>query len=272
MTSRAGQTRSELPRSRRESSSRPRAWLFHVFSRDTPALPTTAACPLDELDEVAIGRGGVDAERVFADAGRRVRLGFPDQWMSVRHARIERRIGGFWLLDDGSKNGLLLNGERTDSALLSDGDWIEIGHTSLRYRCGALPPGRSSAPRPEGVALVTALPDLEERARRLADIARSTVSVVLRGDSGTGKEVMARAVHRLSGRPGELVAVNCGALPATLLESELFGYRKGAFSNAVEDRPGLCAPPTAGRCFSTRSATCRRPRKRRSCACCRSAR
>jgi transcriptional regulator with GAF, ATPase, and Fis domain len=61
--------------------------------------------------------------------------------------------------------------------------------------------------------------------------------------------VVARAVHQLSGRPGELVAVNCGALPATLLESELFGSRKGAFSNAVEDRPGLVRAADRGTLF-----------------------
>ena len=70
-------------------------------------------------------------------------------------------------------------------------------------------------------------------------MARSPVSVVLRGETGTGKEVIARAVHTLSRRPGDFVAMNCGALPDHLVESELFGHKKGAFSGATEDRPGL---------------------------------
>jgi transcriptional regulator with GAF, ATPase, and Fis domain len=224
--------------------------LFHVFSCEAPEVPTAAACNLDDLDEVAIGRGDSGAERVLTE-DRRLQLRFPDQWMSTRHARIERGVGGFWVRDEGSKNGLLLNGERTDGARLADGDWIEAGHTLLRFRHGALPPpSQPCGPRSEGrVALLTALPTLEEQSRNLEEIARSTVSVVLRGDSGTGKEVMARAVHQLSGRPGELVAVNCGALPATLLESELFGYRKGAFSNAIEDRPGLVRAADRGTLF-----------------------
>ncbi|MSP63755.1 MAG: sigma-54-dependent Fis family transcriptional regulator [Myxococcales bacterium] len=73
----------------------------------------------------------------------------------------------------------------------------------------------------------------------LETVARSPVSVVLRGETGTGKEVIARAVHTLSRRPGDFVAMNCGALPDHLVESELFGHKKGAFSGATEDRPGL---------------------------------
>lgn len=58
-------------------------------------------------------------------------------------------------------------------------------------------------------------------------------------ETGSGKEVIARAIHEASMRSGAFIAVNCGALPANLVESELFGHRKGAFSGAVEDRSGL---------------------------------
>jgi len=64
------------------------------------------------------------------------------------------------------------------------------------------------------------------------------VPVVLHGPTGSGKEVAARALHQLSGRAGAFVAVNCGGIAKTLVESELFGYRKGAFSGADDDRPG----------------------------------
>src|SRR5262249_60731516 len=135
------------------------------------------------------------------------------------------------------------------SALLVDGDWIEAGHTVLRYRHGPLLPPCPRTDRTAAAALVTPLPSLDGQIRDLEDVARSTVPVVLRGETGTGKEVLARAVHRLSGRRGDLIAVNCGALPAALLESELFGYRKGAFSNAVEDRPGLVRAADRGTLF-----------------------
>jgi sigma-54 dependent transcriptional regulator, acetoin dehydrogenase operon transcriptional activator AcoR len=221
-----------------------------VFSCDVPLAPLAAACDLDEIDEVVLGRSEAGAAMAHDGELRRLRLGFPDPWMSTRHAHIERTLGGFSIADEGSKNGLLLNGERTAGALLVDGDWIEAGHTLLRYRLAALPPPRQPRhPRSGAAALATVLPTLEAQSRDLEDIARSTVSVILRGETGTGKEVLARAVHRLSGRPGELIAVNCGALPAALLESELFGYRKGAFSNAVEDRPGLVRAADRGTLF-----------------------
>jgi DNA-binding NtrC family response regulator len=73
--------------------------------------------------------------------------------------------------------------------------------------------------------------------------------VLLGGATGTGKERVARAVHDLSGRSGAFIAVNCGALPATLVESELFGHKKGAFSGAVSDSPGLVVASSGGTLF-----------------------
>jgi transcriptional regulator with PAS, ATPase and Fis domain len=84
----------------------------------------------------------------------------------------------------------------------------------------------------------------------LPDIARSSSTVLIQGASGTGKELFARAIHACSRRPeGPFVAINCGALPQALLESELFGYCKGAFTDAKTDKPGRFARARGGTLF-----------------------
>jgi PAS domain S-box-containing protein len=84
----------------------------------------------------------------------------------------------------------------------------------------------------------------------LPDVAESGSTVLIRGESGTGKELLARAIHNLSPRKdGPLVVVNCGALPDTLLETELFGHRAGAFTGAVRDRAGRFAVASGGSIF-----------------------
>lgn len=84
----------------------------------------------------------------------------------------------------------------------------------------------------------------------LPNIAESHSSVLIQGESGTGKELFARAIHNLSKRKkGPFIAVNCGALPENLLESELFGYKKGAFTDAKKDKPGRFALAEKGTLF-----------------------
>ncbi|MBN6103248.1 sigma-54-dependent Fis family transcriptional regulator [Xanthomonas sp. CFBP 8703] len=86
--------------------------------------------------------------------------------------------------------------------------------------------------------------------KRIGLAAASDLPVLVSGETGTGKELVARALHRASARAGAaFVAVNCAAIPAELIESELFGYRKGAFSGAVADRPGLIREADGGTLF-----------------------
>jgi len=84
----------------------------------------------------------------------------------------------------------------------------------------------------------------------LPDVADSASTVLIEGDSGTGKELFARAIHNLSPRKNKpFIAVNCGALPDTLLESELFGYKAGAFTDAKKDKPGRFKQADRGTLF-----------------------
>jgi len=98
--------------------------------------------------------------------------------------------------------------------------------------------------------IVSRHPKMHELFAILPDIANSTATVLIEGESGTGKELFARALHNLSPRKGKpFVAVNCGSVPDTLLESELFGYKKGAFTDAKQDKPGRFALAEGGTLF-----------------------
>ena len=105
--------------------------------------------------------------------------------------------------------------------------------------------------RAEGTSqLVGASPGLDRVRRLVARVAASDANVLIRGETGTGKELVARAIHEGSPRAtGPLVAVNCGALPEHLVESELFGHRKGAFTGADEHRAGLFEVADGGTLF-----------------------
>ncbi len=95
--------------------------------------------------------------------------------------------------------------------------------------------------------MVSRSPAMHRTFRNLPQIAESDSTLLIQGETGTGKELMARAIHNLSPRrDNPFVAINCGALPDTLLESELFGYKAGAFTNAMKDKPGRFARAEGG--------------------------
>jgi len=115
--------------------------------------------------------------------------------------------------------------------------------TALRLRT-------SAAAEPDSNLLLGDSPAIEQVRRLVAKVARSQAPVFVSGESGTGKELVARMIH-LQGprRDGRLIAVNCGAIPPDLMESELFGYKKGSFTGAVTDKSGLFQEAQGGTLF-----------------------
>lgn len=97
--------------------------------------------------------------------------------------------------------------------------------------------------------MITAAPEMLRVARTIERVASTSVSVMLLGASGTGKELLARGLHEASGRAGGFVAINCAAIPENLLESELFGHEKGAFTGAVKTTEGKIEQAHGGTLF-----------------------
>lgn len=155
--------------------------------------------------------------------------------VSRHHAELLREGSALTLRDAGSRNGTFLDGRRVAHAAVREGGVLRIGGWVGIF-------GRS-LPEPEaefsliasglwgGAELQRAL----EAARRAAP---TDLPLLLVGETGTGKERCARALHDWSGRSGPFIAVNCAALPAELAEGELFGYRRGAFTGAAKDNAG----------------------------------
>ena len=206
---------------------------------------------LSELTGVSLGRG---AERRAELAGTELTIRVPDKWMSSRHARIEPSFGRWVLTDTESKNGSIVDGHTTKRAVLTDGSLIELGHTlflffeRLPIEADA-PPLLELGPLEGAPGTITLMPSWQTELTRLRQIASSEIPMLIEGESGSGKEVIARAIHGQSGRKGAFVAVNCGALPDNLVESELFGYKKGAFSGAQTDSEGLVRAANGGTLF-----------------------
>jgi len=121
---------------------------------------------------------------------------------------------------------------------------------SVKNALEAARPAAASAPPPGNGAFVGASEAMQAVYGKIASVARSMATVFITGESGTGKELCAQAVHDQSNRArGAFIALNCGAIPADLLESEVFGHLKGAFTGAISDKPGAAAAADGGTLF-----------------------
>jgi transcriptional regulator with PAS, ATPase and Fis domain len=205
---------------------------------------------LRDVTSVAVGRGEARvAQRSAPGGAHALELFFPDSRLSRQHARIESK-GERWVLRDaGSRNGSLVNGQRADERILEPGDLIELGGTFLLYAEHRTFPRleRDSTLAPSELGAFSTLnPALSAQFKLAEQGAPSMIPVLLRGETGTGKEVCARAIHAISRRSGPFVAVNCGAIPATLVESQLFGFVKGAFTGADRSEQGFVRAAEGG--------------------------
>jgi len=229
------------------SDTRP-ARVDHLYLALTAGKPVGGArWSLEDIDRVDIGRGAVRAAR---REGRVLRVDVPDPWMSALHLRFERERAHWVAVDAGSRNGFLVNGTKHDRAIVLDHDVVEAGRSFFLLRTDELAAERALDLVPtEPGRLATLDPLLASAFDELRRVATSNIPILIGGPTGAGKERVARTIHDASRRSGAFVPVNCGALPAGLVESELFGHKRGAFSGAVADQPGLIASSSGGTLF-----------------------
>jgi sigma-54 dependent transcriptional regulator, acetoin dehydrogenase operon transcriptional activator AcoR len=209
--------------------------LVRLLSAEEPGVPSFRHW-LEGIDTVRIFRGpaGVDL------GAHTLQVAIDDPYASANHVLLRLTPEGFTIRDEGSSNGTYVDGEpllageerRVRSAL------IEVGRTFFQLR-GETVGARDSPMMPDGGEPLTFHAEFAEELKRAGRLARRSHDLLVVGESGAGKEVVARWLHHQSGRSGPLVAVNCAALPEHLLEDELFGHVKGAFSGAQSDRIGL---------------------------------
>lgn len=217
------------------------AGLVLLYSQNYEQLP--AAFPLVSA-EVFIGRDPSCA------------ICLPERAVSRRHAVLRFQQNAWVLHDLGGANGTIVDGRFVTEVELEHNQEMRFGDSVFKfvesgaelfapYRIDGTMLGGVSRRAPRLQELVGGM-QIDRLGAQLERIAPVELSVIIEGESGTGKEVMAREIHRLSQRKGPLQAVNCAAIPANLIESELFGYRRGAFSGADRDKLGIISAANGG--------------------------
>jgi transcriptional regulator with GAF, ATPase, and Fis domain len=202
--------------------------------------------------------GGADAGRKLLVTGRSIvgtspnaDLQLNDPTVSRHHVELDPRPEGVRIRDLESRNGTTLGGLKLTEGLLENlGDvFLRLGNTELRLRASEDELGEGEPLSGFG-GLVGQSASMRKLFGLLSRVAPSDATVLVLGETGTGKEGIARALHESSTRRnGPYVVVDCGTLSESLAESELFGHTRGAFTGAVGDRTGAFADANGGTIF-----------------------
>jgi len=223
--SRSGEAPAE--RSTRLIAAPAREWVVQRFALEVVSGPDRGRRVVATTDEISVGTA----------AGAELLL--TDPTVSRQHLCVRATPSGFSLRDLGSSNGTTLGGYKVESAWLKNGAQLALGMTTLRFEVLG---EETREPLPEGEGYGRALGRSAAMRRifsLLPRIAASDASVLIEGETGTGKTLLADAIHQASPRAGKpFLVVDCGAITPTLVESELFGHERGAFTGAVSGRKG----------------------------------
>ncbi|MFT3774119.1 MAG: sigma 54-interacting transcriptional regulator [Minicystis sp.] len=188
------------------------------------------------------------AAKIGSAEGNDLRL--TDPTVSRLHCELRVRGDTVTLRDHGSTNGTYAGGVRVRDADLPAGTLLRIGNTVVRIDVGTEPAFVEISPRTSFGELVGASVEMRRLYAVLERIAPTDATLLVQGETGTGKDVVARSLHAASRRAkGPFVPIDCGAIPENLIESELFGHVRGAFSGATADRRGVFEEADGGTLF-----------------------
>jgi len=186
--------------------------------------------------------------QIGSDPGNDICL--EDTSVSKNHAAVEHRQEKFFLIDLNSAEGSFVGDKQISETALKPGDTIRLGKVELQFISST--EGDMISPSEESTfcGMVGQSGEMRKIYSLLQRIAPSNVPILLQGETGTGKELAARAIHSLSEcSQGPLVIINCGAIPANLIESEFFGHKKGAFTGSQNERVGAFERANGGSIF-----------------------
>ncbi len=211
---------------------------------------------LNKVRIITTDHEGVDREYIFdqdaitigSDAECDVVL--QDSRVSKRHCRIVKEADNYVLIDEDSTNGTFLNGVRIKEAFLEPKSRLSIGMSNLFFDVFGETFEITPSYRSNLGELIGRSVKMRKIFALLEKVAPTSTTVVIQGETGTGKEVVARTLHKLSPRAKKpFVVFDCGAVPKDLIESELFGHEKGSFTGAVGARQGLFEFADSGSLF-----------------------
>jgi DNA-binding NtrC family response regulator len=173
-----------------------------------------------------------------------------DPTVSRHHAVITATANGFQVRDLCSTNGTCLAGYRVDSAYVESGALVQLGETTVRFDALDERVSHSLSESERFGEVLGQSPAMRRVFGILERVAATDTTILLDGETGTGKGAIAEAIHQLSGRAsGPFVVVDCGAIPPSLIESELFGHERGSFTGAEERRIGAFEAASGGTVF-----------------------
>jgi DNA-binding NtrC family response regulator len=225
-------------------------------------LIVTTPDPAGEVAQVRrfrlVAGEGPSAGQAWSSAGDRLAIGshpsndvvLDDDTVSRFHCEIRIEQGAALVRDLESRNGTVLDGVRVNEGFLRNGSVIRLGKTALQFQLTSEHQKAPVSGHTEFGSLVGSSFAMRTAFGLLERVAATSTTVLLEGETGTGKEEAAESLHRASPRSGKpLVVVDCAAIPANLLESQLFGHEKGSFTDASAQRIGAFEEAEGGTIF-----------------------